>query len=177
VEGKMVLKRLMEEQGENVEEYSYGNCLIKKSALVRGLSIYDIAIRLFVHDVLKRNDGPLDCSDPVADGEWVDMCGLMTPKCEIDRLESDIASGAIASTEEVVSILRLIQREYHRNALAYAVSLMQSEGGSMFVDEDYWRREGEEAYSWWLNMVRNDAEKEFELGDVEEEQLRKFLNF
>jgi hypothetical protein len=54
---------------------------------------------------------------------------------------------------------------------------MQNEAGNLFVDEDYWRREGEEAHSWWLNMVRNDAEKEFELGDVEEEQLRKFLNF
>ena len=177
VEGRQILRRLVEEQGENVEEYSYGNCLIKKSALVRGVSIYDIAIRLFIHSVLQKNEGALSSSEPVADGEWVDMCGMLTPKCEIDRLESDIASGAIGGTDEIVSILKLIQRDYHKNALAYAVSLMQNEAGSLFIDEDYWRREGEEAHSWWLNMVRNDAEKEFELGDVEEEQLRKFLNF
>jgi hypothetical protein len=124
VEGRQILRRLVEEQGEDVEEYSYGNCLIKKSALVRGISIYDIAIRLFIHSVLQKNEGALSSSEPVADGEWVDMCGMLTPKCEIDRLESDIASGAIGGTDEIVSILKLIQCDYHKNALAYAVSLI-----------------------------------------------------
>lgn len=176
VEGRQTLKKIAEEQGENAEVYTYGNCMIKREALVRGQAIYDKAIRLFIHAVLQKKGGTLDCSEPVADGEWLDMCGMLTPKGEIDRLESDIATGAIGTTDEIVAILKLIQRDYNRNEQAYAISLMQSEADSMFVDEHYWRREGEEAHSWWLSMVRNDAEKEYELGDVDEEQLRNFLN-
>ena len=72
-------------------------------------------------------------------------------------------------------ILHLIHRDYYRNSQSYALSLMQGQSDSLFVDTDYWRKEGEEAHALWLKMVRNDAEKEFELGDVEEKQLREFL--
>jgi len=36
-------------------------------------------------------------------------------------------------------------------------------------------REAEEAYALWLKMVRDDAEKEFQMGNVEDQQLRDFL--
>ncbi len=175
VQGKHELKHLLETQGDNQEEYEYGNCLIRKDSIVRGIRLYDIVIRLFIHNILKDSTTPLTGTDSAASGEWLDLCGMLTPKCETDRLETDIESGAIGSTEEILSILRLIHRDYQRNATAYAVALMQSESDSLFIDEDYWRREGEEAHTFWLNMVRKDAEKEFDMGDVEEEQLRDFL--
>ena len=40
---------------------------------------------------------------------------------------------------------------------------------------DHWMREAEEAYALWLKMVRDDAEKEFQMGNVEDQQLRDFL--
>jgi hypothetical protein len=36
-------------------------------------------------------------------------------------------------------------------------------------------QEAEEAYALWLKMVKDDAEKEYQMGDVEAEQLRDFL--
>ena len=36
-------------------------------------------------------------------------------------------------------------------------------------------RKGDEARSQWLSRIRKDAEKEFSLGDVSEEQLDDFL--
>lgn len=170
VDGKNTLKRLMEEQGENCDEYTYGNCHISKTALVRGIRLYDVAIRLFLHTVIPS----LSATEP-SGGEWIDMCGMLSPKSEIDRLEADIASGAINSTKEILAILHLIHRDYDRNSQSYALSLMQGQSDSLFVDTNYWRKEGEEAHALWLKMVRNDAEKEFEMGDVEEKQLREFL--
>ncbi len=173
VNGKKELANLLEGAGER-EEYEYGNCVIKKESIVRGQRLYDIVIRLFLHNVLKDN-AIKDNADATTGNEWIDMCGMLTPKCELERIEADIEHGAIETTEEILAILRLIHRDYPRNATAYAITLMQSEGDNLFVDEDYWRKEGEEAYSLWLNMVRKDAEKEFDLGDVEEQQLRDFL--
>ncbi len=175
VQGKQELKHLLETQGDEQEEYSYGNCIIKKDSIVRGIRLYDILIRLFIHSVMQDAVTQQTDTDAATCGEWLDLCGMLTPKCEIERLEADIASGAIATTEEILSILRLIHRDYKRNATAYATALMQSESDNLFIDEDYWRKEGEEAHSLWLNMVRKDAEKEFDMGDVEEEQLREFL--
>ena len=32
------------------------------------------------------------------------------------------------------------------------------------------------AYEEWLNMIREDAEREFQMGDVDESQLSDFLD-
>ena len=53
---------------------------------------------------------------------------------------------------------------------------MQNCGNNLFVDKDHWMREAEESYSLWLKMIKDDAEKEYLMGDVESEQLRSFLN-
>ena len=41
----------------------------------------------------------------------------------------------------------------------------------------YSDNEGEmnEAYNEWLNAIRKDAEREYDLGDVSEEQITEFL--
>ncbi len=175
VQGKNELQHLLDENCDNQVEYEYGNCIIKKESILRGIRLYDIIIRLFIHNILKDSTVPQSNTDVATCGEWLDLSGMLTPKCEIDRLEADIESGAIGTTEEILSILRLIHRDYQRNATTYATALMQNESDSLFVDEDYWRKEGEEAHALWLNMVCKDAEKEYEMGDVEEQQLREFL--
>ena len=45
----------------------------------------------------------------------------------------------------------------------------------MFIDQDYWLREAESTHGLWLSMVKADAEHEYQLGDVEEQQLRDFI--
>ena len=53
---------------------------------------------------------------------------------------------------------------------------MQNCGGNLFIDRDYWMREAEEAHALWLKMVKDDAEREYQMGDVEPDQLRDFLD-
>ena len=55
------------------------------------------------------------------------------------------------------------------------VALVERCGDSLFIDRDHWMQEAEEAYALWLKMVKDDAEKEYQMGDVESDQLRDFL--
>lgn len=185
-EGIRLLRNLMVQQGEDVEEYEYENCYIKRTALIRGLNFYDIALRLFLHTVLTECEGVADncvgdngeypdyaaCS-PVG---WVDLAGMVVPEEEVAALVRDIADGNIVTSDEVVAVLQGINTEYGQNALAYALALMNEDEECGVADPDRWRQSAEEAYAWWLKMVRDDAEKEYALGDVEEQQLRDFID-
>lgn len=178
VKGKQILRQLVEEQGESTEVYSYGNCLIKRTALLRGLKFYDLAIRLFIYKCLHSKKYSLDDMDKNEDFttmEWMDISGLLAPKSEIDRLEKDIENGNVSDIDEILTILRQIGDDYYRNEKSFAISVMQSEASNMFIDIERWRKEAEESYSLWLKMIRDDAEKEFLLGDVEENILRNFI--
>jgi hypothetical protein len=68
-----------------------------------------------------------------------------------------------------------IHRDYKQHEQAYANFVMQNCGDNLFIDRDHWMQEAEEAYALWLKMVKDDAEKEYQMGDVEAEQLRDFL--
>lgn len=185
-EGIQLLRSLMVQQGEDVEEYEYENCYIKHTALIRGLNFYDIALRLFLHTVLTEYAGASD--NRVGDnGEylnyaacspagWIDLGGMVTPEEEIAALVHDIADGNIVTSDEVVAVLQGINTEYGQNALAYALALMNEDTEGCVADPNHWRQSAEEAYAWWLKMVRDDAEKEYALGDVEEQQLRDFMD-
>ena len=43
------------------------------------------------------------------------------------------------------------------------------------MDPANWQQEVDEAYSLWLKMVKDDAEREYQMGDVDAGQLRDFL--
>ncbi len=186
VEGISILQNLVVRQGEDVEEYEYENCYIKRTALVRGLKFYDIAFRLFVHAVLTRHadssswnicgSSELPEYTSCLPVRWTDLGGMVVPEEEIDALVGDISEGNIATSDEVMAVLQGINTEYEQNAYIYLSALIRnrSEGGP--IDWGYWRHSAEEAYAWWLKMVRDDAEKEYALGDVEEEQLRHFID-
>lgn len=170
LEGKKVLEKLVAE--EDGDEFVYQNCRIKRSAAVKGIRYYDLAIKLFIRQVLNSSH---DSGNDAGADRWVDVCGLLAPQAEIQRIVDDVTSGAIGSTEELTLVLQQIHADYAANAYDYAQQLMQNLGGSMFIDMDFWLKEAEEAYESWLHMVRDDAEHEYQLGDVSEEALREFL--
>ena len=173
LEAKEILHRLEKTQGKDVEEYDYNGCVIKRGALVNGLKYYDIAVRLFIWDYYSK-DGA-DFEEPVG-GAWLDLLGMLAPKNDIMRVVQDIESGKISSLQQLKDVLMQIHHDYKRNARNYVQFVIQHEGGSMFIDNDHWLKEAEEAHNQWLRLVREDAEKEFGMGDVSDEQLREFIN-
>lgn len=170
LEGKEILEKLLKKEGDVLE---YNKCQISRRAAAKGLKYYELAISLFLYNYFSTNSSE-EQGEP-QNGTWLDLCGMLAPKAEIDRVVNDIESGAISTTDELLSILCGINAEYKNNVSQYAQFVMQHEGNSMFVDRDQWMKQAEEAHNQWLQMVKADAEKEYQMGDVEEEQLRNFL--
>ena len=172
LEGKEILQNLQRKYSENTEVYEYKGCKIKQLALVKGIQYYDMIIRLFLYHCFQSNTADTDESNG---GRWVDMMGMLAPKSEIDRVIKDIESGGIGTADELKEVLEQIHRHYKQNEQAYANFIMQNCGGNMFIDRDHWMREAEDAHIRWLRMVKDDAEKEHQMGDVDDELLREFL--
>lgn len=171
IEGKNILENLLKRNaGEDVFEYN--GCKIKRSGAVNGIQYYELIINLFLHQCFANNDAE---TDEAIGTRWVDMMGLLAPKSELDSIVSDIEKGSIATIAELKEILSQIHLSYRQNEQMYANYVMQSCGGNMFIDRDHWMAQAEEANNRWLKMVKDDAEKEYQLGDVEESQLREFL--
>lgn len=173
LEGKELLKHLQTKFGEDAPVYEYKGCTIRHDALVKGLQYYDIIIRLFLYEYFATGDAA-ENGEP-QNGTWLDLCGMLAPKVEIDRIMQDVRSGSITTICELENILSEVHAAYKSHARTYAQFVMQHEGGNMFVDQDYWLKEAENAHAQWLQMVRTDAEHEYQLGDVEESQLREFI--
>lgn len=170
--GKEILENLKKKHPEDTEVYEYNGCKIRQLALIKGIQYYDMIIKLFLHHCFQTNTAETDDANG---GIWVDMMGMLAPKSEVDSVMRDVESGAIGSAEELKEVLQQIHHNYKQHEQAYANFVMQNCGGNMFIDQDHWMREAEEAYAKWLKMVRDDAEKEHQMNDVDDEQLREFL--
>ncbi|MCH5175368.1 MAG: DUF4954 family protein [Prevotellaceae bacterium] len=172
LEGREILQNLQRKHSEDTEVYEYKGCKIKQLALVKGIQYYDVIIKLFLYHCFQNNTTETDESNG---GKWVDMMGMLAPKSEIGRVIKDIESGGISTADELKGVLQQIHRHYKQSEQAYANFIMQNCGGNMFIDRDHWMKEAEEAHLKWLRMVKDDAEKEHQMGDVDDELLREFL--
>ena len=171
IEGKKLLQALLRDHS-NETELQYEGCTIRRTHAVNGIRYYDLALRLFVYEMLNTNHD----ADRNADNDtWLDLSGLLAPKAEIDRIVDDVETGDISSSDELLMVLRDVDANYQASAADYLYTLLQQEGDNVFVDADYWMAEAEQAHEQWLDMVRQDAEREYQLGDVDEDFLRKFL--
>ena len=171
LEGKRLLEQLLKNDPV-AEVFEYERCSIRREAAAKGIQYYDLAIRLFVYEVMNSN---FDGGNETGADEWLDLAGMLAPRREVERIVQDVETGAIDSTEALLEVLGQVHRDYGSNAADYMQQMLQQLAGNMFVDQDHWMAEAEQAHELWLTMVRKDAEHEFELGDVDEDSLREFL--
>jgi tRNA A37 N6-isopentenylltransferase MiaA len=155
------------------------------SSLRKGLKYYDIALRIYMGAVLKRQQkiSPssilLPPSSRVGQGRWIDMSGLLLPESEEQRLVDDIKSGAIDNIQQVLDRFVEIHNNYtdYRWAWSYQMILDYyqleelDEAACERIREDYVR-----ARRAWIAEIRKDAEKEFQMGDVEQDVYEDFLS-
>ena len=173
LDGKALLEELLQQNPENTDVFTYGGCRIKRSALLKGIQYYELAIKLFLYHCFQDNTAE---TNEANGGRWVDMMGMLAPQSELESVARDIERGSISTASELCDILQQIHLHYKQYEQTYANSIMQQQGCNLFIDRDHWFREAEEAHALWLKMVKDDAEKEFQMGDVDAEQLRDFLD-
>lgn len=178
IQGKKILERLREASGDNVSTYNYHEYVIKTSSLRKGIKYYDIALRIFMGAVLKRH-ALVPPISTVGTGKWNDLSGLLLPDSEEQQLVSDIADGTIESMDDIVDRLNAINDNYNEYRWAWAYRMILDYYGlSEITPQDAERIHTDyiTARRAWIAEIKKDAEKEYQLGDVEDSVLQNFVS-
>ena len=182
VEGKKILENLRQAGGKNVSSYNFQEYIINASSLKKGIKYYDIALRIYMGAVLKRAVKGNWLGKPVGEtglGQWNDLSGLLLPASEEERLLNDIKNGTIESIREVIARFNDINDHYREYQWTWTYQLILdyygldelNDAAIQRIREDYVK-----ARRAWIAEIRKDAEKEFAMGDVEQEVFDDFIS-
>ena len=182
LQGKKILENLRQASGDNVSSYNYHEYVINATSLRKGIKYYDIALRIYMGAVLKRAHKWGFFGKPQTEvglGRWDDLSGLLLPVSEERRLIEDIKSGSLETIQEVVERFREINDNYRVYQWAWTYRMiLEYYGIDEITPEDDARikRDYIEARRAWIAEIHKDAEKEFEMGDVDREVFESFVN-
>ena len=183
LKGKKILENLREVTGDNVSQYLYHEYIIPASSLHKGIKYYDIALRIYMgavlKRVLKRDPSITPPSTQIGLGDWDDLSGLLLPVSEEERIINDLKDGNIETIQELIERFESIDANYREYQWTwtykmicdyYGISEITLEDANR-IHEDYIK-----ARRSWIAEIKKDAEKEFAMGDVEEEVFRNFVD-
>ena len=182
LQGKKILENLRQASGDNVSSYNYHEYVINASSLRKGIKYYDIALRIYMGAVLKRAHKWGFFGKPQTEvglGRWDDLSGLLLPVSEERRLIEDVKSGSLETIEEVVNRFREINENYRIYQWAWTYRMILEYYGINEIspeDDARIKRDYIEARRAWIAEIKKDAEKEFEMGDVDREVFESFVN-
>ncbi len=182
LQGKKILENLRQASGDNVSSYNYHEYVINATSLRKGIKYYDIALRIYMGAVLKRAHKWGFFGKPQTEvglGRWDDLSGLLLPVSEERRLIEDIKSGSLETIEEVVNRFRDINENYRIYQWAWTYRMILEYYGINEIspeDDARIKQDYIEARRAWIAEIKKDAEKEFEMGDVDREVFESFVN-
>ncbi len=196
VEAKVTLEALRDQKGAREVYETADGSLIKRSALEKGILLYTLAIKLYLDRHLLSADEEADYNTsfddtpasqtfgrPLSRGAslFADLSGMQISNASVMRIVDAITSGDIDTTEDLMAG---ICRYYDGGSLDTAIDrklalrIADAIYGWNSMDADDRRRligSCHEARHEWYDMIRRDAEREYELGDVDENTLNGFL--
>ncbi len=183
LKGKKILENLREVTGDNVSQYLYHEYIIPATSLHKGIKYYDIALRIYMgavlKRVLKRDSSITPPNTQIGLGDWDDLSGLLLPISEEERIINDLKDGNIETIQELIERFENIDANYREYQWTwtykmicdyYGISEITLEDANR-IHEDYIK-----ARRSWIAEIKKDAEKEFAMGDVEEEVFRNFVD-
>ena len=183
LKGKKILESLREVTGDNVSQYLYHEYIIPATSLHKGIKYYDIALRIYMgavlKRVLKRDPAITPPSTQTGVGDWDDLSGLLLPVSEEERIVKDMREGNIETIQQLLDRFEEINNNYREYQWAWTYSVICDYYGiseitledANRIHEDYIR-----ARRSWIAEIKKDAEKEYAMGDVEEEVFRNFVD-
>ena len=183
LKGKKILENLREVTGDNVSQYLYHEYIIPATSLHKGIKYYNIALRIYMgavlKRVLKRDPSITPPNTQIGLGDWDDLSGLLLPVSEEERIINDLKDGNIETIQELIERFENIDANYREYQWTwtykmicdyYGISEITLEDANR-IHEDYIK-----ARRSWIAEIKKDAEKEFAMGDVEEEVFRNFVD-
>ncbi len=182
IKGKKILEALRDASGEDVSKYIFHEYVINASSLRKGIKYYDIALRIYMGAVVKRQMrryGELrKPGSSVGEGDWNDLSGLLLPEAEEERLIADIKDGVLDSTDKIEARFTDINDHYREYQWTWTYRMICDYYGIDEITEEAHariRQDYIQARRAWIAEIRKDAEKEFRMGDVEQSVLDNFV--
>ena len=177
IDGKKMLEQLQREQGQNVASYTYNGVTIRNASLQKGLRYYSLLIRLAMLEALEQHEASLPASTAGA-GIWTDLLGMLAPESEISALVSEISQEELNDINDVADVLKDIHNAYAEHKWAWAYRVMQEQyniDNITDIERTNMINTLMSARNEWLTAIRYDAEKEYQMGDVDEDILHDFI--
>ncbi len=180
VGGIMVAKRTLEalrEVSGDVETYNFHDYVIKNSSLKKGIKYYDIALRIYMGAVMKRHRLERPVSS-VGTGKWSDLSGLLIPLSEEKRIVEGIKDGTLTGITAIREEFVRANDNYAEYRWAWSYRLICEYYGIDEITEETAKQVHEDyvtARRAWIAEIRKDAQKEFELGDIDKSVLDDFM--
>ena len=197
INGKDILEQIRRISGETTETYTWETTFITRSALIRGIQLYEMGIIKFLGNslisrIVKCKPVSLDqlrkCLVPESDigkGDWIDMSGLIAPKAEIEKLIYHLKIGVVNKLEEIEQFFWDVFNNYYEFEWTWASVLLEKYIGEPLSEVDsndlikvieQWK----DAVIGLDKLLYEDARKEFRLsamtgfgtdGDTQDKEL------
>lgn len=181
IQAQSILMDLYNNSPKGQEYVVYKGINIKRLLLKTCTRYYRMALEKYFGDVLAKRVAArkpanlkqlfsVDKDGAPGDGEWVDLAGLLCPAERVEKLCANISSGAIADFDALQNALQMIFASYDADEWNWFMANFEKVYGVRPQDESAeglaefvaaWKNASQKL----INMVLNDAQKEFE-GDV-----------
>ena len=115
----------------------------------------------------------------IGKGNWIDLSGLLLPESEEARLIEDIKNGTLLTIQAVIDRFEEINSHYREYQWTWTYDMILDYYGLDEITEEDAVRIREEyikARRAWIAEIRKDAEKEYAMGDVEENVFSDFID-
>lgn len=185
LKGKELLENLRKGMTNEDMCCEFNNFTISNKSVVKGIELYDMALRLYMGSVIdtiapaESDDEPSTSAKVViGTGEWSDLSGLLLPLSEEERLADDIRNGDMESIQDVTDRLNSCHEQYEAWQQAWATAMITDYYGIAEITEQDCRTilaDYDEAREEWAEGIMADAEKEFQMGDIEQDVYDNFI--
>ena len=178
IKAKKKLEDLREISGENASNYRFHEFIIRAADLQKGIQNYDMALRIYMGAVLERvqrHDPELN--EPETDtglGKWDNLAGLLLPASEERQVVEDIKDGTLENIDAILRRFDEINAKYHNYQWVWTYRLILNYYGLTELtpdDADMIRDNCLKARRVWTEEIRQDAEREYQLGKMNQEAL------
>ena len=178
IKAKKKLEDLREISGEDASNYRFHEFIIRAADLQKGIQNYDMALRIYMGAVLERvQRRDPELNEPETDtglGKWDNLAGLLLPASEERQIVEDIKDGTLESIDAILRRFDEINAEYRNYQWVWTYRLILNYYGLTELtpdDADMIRDNCLKARRVWTEEIRQDAEREYQLGKINQEAL------
>ncbi len=178
IKAKKKLEDLREISGEDASNYRFHEFIIRAADLQKGIQNYDMALRIYMGAVLERvQRRDPELNEPETDtglGKWNNLAGLLLPASEERQMVEDIKDGTLENIDAILRRFDEINAEYRNYQWVWTYRLILNYYGLTELtpdDADMIRDNCLKARRVWTEEIRQDAEREYQLGKMNQEAL------